>query len=223
MGFLILKSKNKMMSYVINKNPNTSPHLKEIRKGVCIGYFFNQQDQRDQRNQQDQDQYQQYITRFVDINENVSFPRNQNSAQYDYLSYKKYCAPILMTCIVKEMFGTIINKSSEHDVKNECSIEQGLMKLSGKAVKLINKLNTYIKQYSIKLVKTNVTGLYKFTLSSNLSYISDLLQYAYILGFTLNCLTFGYTEKPDSSALDKIIKIMNNINAPYYIDRKSVV
>lgn len=204
MGFLVLKSKNHDMSFVINKNPSTAPHVRIIRKGKCIGNFHKKEDETC------------YVLRFVDTEENVSFPRHRGD-DYDYLPYKQYCAPILMTCIVKEMFGTIINKGSEKDIKTQCSLEQGIIKLSQKAKKLIEKMNTFITNYNIDIVNTNVKDLYRFKLSSESSTISELLQYAYLLGFTLNCMTFGYNEKPDPSALDKIIKIINNINAPYYI------
>lgn len=207
MGFIVLEATNPDLSYLIRKNPQTAPHVRPMRKGLCIGWFHC-----------DSEKFR-YVTRFIDTGENVSFPKH-NEDEYDYLPYMQYCAPLLMTCVIREMMGTLINQGSneeKHDKLCECHLEQAIMKLSNRAIKLISNLNNFITDYSINLTKTNVVGLYKFRLSSQSSSISDLLQYAYIIGYTLNCTTFGYNEKPDSHALDKIIKILNNIKVPYYI------
>jgi 2-polyprenyl-3-methyl-5-hydroxy-6-metoxy-1,4-benzoquinol methylase len=203
MGFIILQSDNPDFSYIIRKNPETSPHTRQVRKGVCIGWF-------------DPKNINCYVVKFSDISESVSFPKNSRD-DYDYLPYMQYGAPILLTCVSKEMFGTVLNQGEDRDKPNKCSISQGIMKINKKSLNLIEKMNKYINKYDIKLDPTNVSDLYKFSILSDNSTISQLLQYAYILGYTLNCMTFGSVEKPDSSVLDKIIKIMNSINVPYYI------
>lgn len=202
MGFITLSSDNPNLSFIIKKNPASSPHTRPVRKGLCIGWF--------------KDLDTKYVIKFTDTQELVSFPKN-HSDEYDYLPYMQYCAPILMTCILKEMFGTCINQGSVDDLIGKCSISQGVMKLSRRAQNLSDKLNLYIKQYQIELKETIIPNIFEFSIKSEHSTVSELLQYAYILGYIFNCLTFGYNEKPDSSALDKIIKIINNINVPYYI------
>lgn len=223
MGFIILTSDNQNLSYVIKKNPQTAPHVRPLRKGLCIGWFSATKDpvvnptQSPQPSQSSQiQQPSQYVIKFMDTNENVSFPKNHED-EYDYLPYMQYCAPIMMTSVVKEMFGTVLNQGSSEDKTGICSLEQGVMKLSNKAIKLVDKMNVFIKKYRVDLRPTNIRGMYGFTLSSDNSTISELLQYAYLLGCTLNCMTFGYNEKPDGHALDKIIKIMNSLSVPYYI------
>ncbi len=200
MGFIILTSDNKDLSYVIKKNPSTSPHIKPIRKGVAMGWFDKNS----------------YIMRFVDIYDHVSFPKNKYD-KYDYLSYMQYCAPIVLTCVVKEMLGTALNQSDALDQPSFCRIEQPLIKLSTRALNLIDKLNNFVKKFKIDITSTNCADLYDFSVMSHSSSISELLQYSYFLGFTLNCLTFGYDEQPCKDALNKIIKIINNLNMPYYI------
>lgn len=221
MGFIILTSDNQNLSYVIKKNPQTSPHTRPLRKGMCIGWFHTETKEATQpelrmESTDTESLPVRYVVKFMDTNESVSFSKNHED-EYDYLPYMQYCAPIMMTGIVKEMFGTVLNQGSPDDRPGVCSLEQGIMKLSNKAVKLIDKLNTFIKKYRIIIRPTNVQGMYGFTLSSDHSTVSELLQYAYLLGSTMNCMTFGYNEKPDGSALDKIIKIMNSLSVPYYI------
>ena len=201
MGFIILTSDNQNLSYCIKKNPITSPHTRLLRKGICIGWYHSEL---------------RYVVKFMDMTESVSFPKNHKDT-YDYLPYMQYCAPIIMTCVVKDMFGTLVNQGSVEDKTGICSLEQGVMKLSDKAVKLIVKLNMFINKYRIDLRPTNVARMYGFTVSSENSTMSELLQYVYMLGYILNCITFKYVEKLDNLALDKIIRIMNSLSVPYYI------
>lgn len=201
MGFIILTSDNKDFSYVIKKNPATSPHIRKVRKGFCMGKFHENS----------------YVMRFIDEIDEVSFPRHKSDT-HDYLPYMQYCAPILMTCVCKEMMGTAMNQNNELDIATSNRIEQGIIKLSIRAVNLIKKLNNFVANYKIELIDIDSQkGLYSISIQSNSTQISELLQYCYFIGYTLNCLTFGYGEKPDEHGLDKIIRIMNNIKIPYYI------
>jgi hypothetical protein len=202
MGFIILETNNADLSYIIRKNPATAPHTRSLRKGLCIGWFGESDTQ--------------YITRFIDMGEQVSFPKNHTDI-YDYLPYMQYCSPLLLAYITKEIFGTAMNQSNEKDIPTKCSITQGIMKLNMRSVNFINKINAYINKFSIAIDKTNVKNCYKFKISSENCTILEILQYCYILGYTLTCLTFGYVEKPVNSSIDKILKIMNTINVPYYI------
>jgi len=36
----------------------------------------------------------------------------------------QYCSPLLITCITREMFNTVLNQGSTYDKVCECSIEQ---------------------------------------------------------------------------------------------------
>lgn len=201
MGFIILTSENKDFSYVIRKNPATSPHIRKVRKGFCLGKFHEKS----------------YVMRFIDEIDEISFPKHKSDT-HDYLPYMQYCAPILMTCCCKEMLGTAMNQNNEMDIATYNKIEQGIIKLSPKAVNLIKKINTFITNYKIDVTDIDsVKGLYAISISSIDTQINELLQFCYFVGYTLHCMTFGYGEKPDKHGLDKIIKIMNNVKVPYYI------
>ncbi len=201
MGFIIFTSDNKDFSYVIRKNPATSPHIRKVRKGFCMGKFHEKS----------------YVIRFIDEIDQVSFPKHKSDT-HDYLPYMQYCAPILMTCCCKEMLGTAMNHNNEIDIVTYNKVEQGIIKLSIRAVNLIKKLNNFVVNYKIELIDIDSTkGLYSISIYSNDTSISELLQYCYFVGYILNCMTFGYGEKPDKHGLDKIIKIMNNVKIPYYI------
>lgn len=204
MGFVILRTANPRLSFVIKKNPSTKYHIKPIRKGFGIGWFTP-----DKNNQE-------FVMRFLDCGEAVSFPRHR-SDEYDYLPHMQYDSPMIMTALMREMLSTALNQGSPDDTPMECSIEQAVMKLSNRAVKMLQKLNTYVKQFTIEVTQKETAGIYNINISSASSTIENLLQYAYLLGYVFNSMIFTYIDRPTDDALDKIIRIMNNLNIPYYI------
>jgi len=219
MGFIILEAENPNLSYVIKKNPMTLFKPKPIRKGICFGWYHDENTTNGSSDCKETIESKSntcYVMRFIDSGEEVSFPRHRGDKN-DYLPYMQYCAPHLMSCIIKEMLGTALNQGSEYDMQCKCSLKQGVVKLSGKAINLIDKMNTFVKQYTIVILPTNVPKIYKLTIASESSTVSNLLQYAYLLGWVFTCLTFHYIESPDIHVLRKLIGIMNNLNIPYYI------
>ncbi len=202
MGFVILKSTNPNLSFIIKKNPSTSPHIKNVRKGLGIGWF----------NKSD------YVIRFVDIEEKVSFSRNRDD-DYDYLPYMQYCAPILMTVLIKDLLTSALNQPNELDVIDDetlSSFEMPIVKLNSKGTKMVEKLNTFIDDFKIKLEPLKVDYMFRMIVSTKKT-ICHLLQYCYFLGYVLNFTSFGGIEKPLDGALDKVVGIMNNLNIDYYI------
>lgn len=201
MGFIILQSNNNDMSYIIKKNPNTQPHLKKIKKGICMGYFHD---------------INTYVMKFNDVEEGVSFLRNKDDT-YDYLPYMQYMSPLLVVSVIRDMLYTSLNQPDDKDIETICFIEQAVIKLPNIAVKIVDKLNKFIKNYQIILKSSPYDKIYNFKISSQKSSLHNLLQYTYLVGIILNNLSIGYYEILSSEMLDKLIKIMNEINIPYYI------
>lgn len=106
----------------------------------------------------------------------------------------QYCSLLLVAYVVKEMFSTAMNQLIEKDISTKHAIEQPIMKLSNKAHKLINKLNIHINKFVIETEEMHVNNCYKFKISSNKCTLQEILQYVYLIGHILNCLTFGYNE-----------------------------
>jgi len=200
MGFIIVQSNNNNLSYIIKKNPSTQPHLKKIKKGICMGFFHNNS----------------YVMKFNDVEEGVSFLRNKDDV-YDYLPYMQYASSLLIVSVVRDMLTSILNQPDEQDYETNCMIEQAIIKLSNKAIKVVNKLNKYITKYQIILENTSYNKIYNIKITSSNSSLHNLLQYTYLVGIILNNLTIEYYETLQNDMLDKIIKIMNEINIPYYI------
>lgn len=217
MGYIILCSGNPKLSYVIKKNPNTSPHVKTVRKGFCVGWFFDKEESK-LDSTSTSISTSTYVMRFLDCAENVSFPKNRDEEnEYDYLPYMQYCSPMIMSVVIRDMLNTIINKGDPEDIPEKCYIEQAVVKISGKCFNIIKKLNTYIPKYKIELTQLNVKDMYNLIIGSNKSTVCDLLQYAYLIGYVLNSMTFSYTDKPTGQSLDKVIRFMNKLAVPYYI------
>jgi 2-polyprenyl-3-methyl-5-hydroxy-6-metoxy-1,4-benzoquinol methylase len=79
-------SQNSNLGYVIGKNPNTPPKAVGIRKGAALGWFQGPSN---------------YAIRFVDGNDEVSFPQHKDDS-YEYLSPTKYCSAMCALSLINE-------------------------------------------------------------------------------------------------------------------------
>ena len=200
MGFLIIESENKDLSWVLCKNPESGMIARSMRSGIVFGWYHNAQT---------------YVTKFNDYTNEVSFRKNPND-NYNYLGSLQYCSPLLLSTIMSELFSSTLNKLNQKDIECVNKIILKLIKLNKKAINFIEKINNYIKLFNIEYVETKYTGLYNFTISSKKSTIKELFNYSYLLGNLLNVLVIGYVDKPKLDQLDKIINFMIKINVPYY-------
>ena len=200
MGFIIIESENKNMSWVLGKNPESGMIGRFIRAGIVWGYYHDPHI---------------YICRFNDHTQEVSFKKNIHD-NYNYLNSLQYCSPLLLSTVTSELFSCVLNKDNIHDIKCLNKITLNLIKLNNRAINFIEKLNGHIKLFTIEYAKTKYSGLYNFVVSSTKSTMNELFNYSYLLGNILNILVIGYVDKPKLEQLEKIINFMIKIDVPYY-------
>ena len=200
MGFLIIESKNEDLSWVLGKNPESGMIARNLRSGIVWGWYSNNQT---------------YVTRFNDYTDEVSFKKNIHD-NYNYLGSLQYCSPLLLSTIMTELFNSTMNKENLKDIECENKISLNLIKLNKRAINFIEKLNNYIKLFSIVIVETKYVGLYEFVIKSTKSTIRELFNYSYLLGNLLNVLVIGHIDRPNLEQLDKMLNFMIKINIPYY-------
>jgi len=200
MGFLVIESENKDLSWILGKNPNSGMIARNFRSGVIWGWYSNSQT---------------YVTRFNDYTEEVSFRKNIHD-NFNYLGSLQYCSPLLLSSIMIELFSSTLNKENPKDIECENKVSLNLIKLNKRAINFIEKLNSYIKMFEIKINPTKYVGLYKFSIESNKSTIKELFKYSYLLGNLLNVLVIGWVDRPKLEQLDKMLNFMIKINVPYY-------
>lgn len=200
MGFLIIESKNEDLSWVLGKNPESGMIARNLRSGIVWGWYSNNQT---------------YVTRFNDYTDEVSFKKNIHD-NYNYLGSLQYCSPLLLSTIMTELFNSTMNKENLKDIECENKISLNLIKLNKRAINFIEKLNNYIKLFSIVIVETKYVGLYEFVIKSTKSTIRELFNYSYLFGNLLNVLVIGHIDRPNLEQLDKMLNFMIKINIPYY-------
>ena len=200
MGFLIIESENKDLSWILGKNPESGMIARSMRYGIVWGWYYNPQT---------------YVTRFNDYTDEVSFRKNIHD-NYNYLGSLQYCSPLLLSTIMSELFSSTLNKDNSKDIECVNKISLNLIRLNKRSINFIDKLNNYIKLFNIDYKETKYTGLYNFTISSTKSTIKELFNYSYLLGNLLNVLVIGYVDRPKLEQLDKMINFMIKINVPYY-------
>lgn len=200
MGFLVIESENKELSWILGKNPESGMIARNLRSGIVWGWYHNSQT---------------YVTRFNDYTDEVSFKKNVYD-NFNYLGSLQYCSPLLLSSIMTELFNTTLNKDNSKDIECINKISLSLIKLNKKALNFIDKLNDYIKLFNIKYKETKYLGLFELIISSEKSTIKELFNYSYLLGNLLNVLAIGFVDKPKIEQLEKMINFMIKINVPYY-------
>lgn len=87
------------LGYVIAKNPNSPPKAVKIRKGAAIGWF-------------DPGKPYKYTIRFVDGQDEVSFPQHRDD-NYEYLSPTRYCSAMCALSLLSEFTPKVVDLSKD--------------------------------------------------------------------------------------------------------------
>jgi small RNA 2'-O-methyltransferase len=217
MVFLVIESENEKTSYVLRKNPQTSPHLRKLRAGNLIGFFPKKNEAA-----------QKYVVRFVDSKEKLSFHKSHDD-DTDYLRGTEFYHPLLLPSILIETFNTTMNYGDknriEEDIVSKCEVTQSMMYLSNRAVKLINRINQQmsdlhraltIELSPIEMNDEVIPCCYTVKIGG-VCRLQTLFRYAYMVGHIMSYLTFGKAEPISSGSVSKIVRIVTELDIPYYV------
>jgi small RNA 2'-O-methyltransferase len=200
MAILEIQSKNKDISWIIFKNPETQneknePFKKPLRKGYVYGWYTC---------------IDTFKMLFKD-GEQSSFYKNLDNK---YLDQSAYNCPYVYCGIISEMLRTTIQSKHEKDIICEQTIKLNSIYLTQPRI-----AQNFIKYFSNKI---NITlnelcpKIYEITFSGNesLFYLINLVQ--------VFCMLQSIDDKNllldlSSSTLMKYAQNLININAPYFI------
>lgn len=205
MAILKIKSKNKNLSFVLQKNPNSGLYVRSHKNGVLFGYFplVNEKTQL----------LSEYIIHFKDASDNVSYKRHPDE-QFEYLNASKYNdARFINDAIQNVLHSARESKgdSEKYDVIAEQEIFVNLCETEFRTIDIFHRYFDTVSIEEKEISKDNYQLSFKST--STLSYLLKVVNLFSIFA-TLNSPTYNYFTE---DLIAKYIRIANDVDAPYFI------
>lgn len=197
MAIVQLRSENPAFSYLIRKNPASGLTLRSVRKGIAYGWYS---------------EASVYHVYFKDADNEVSYKQFAEE-RFEYLNVSRYNTPLFPLNAINEFFSTPMKTRDERDVEgythtffiNMIHIE---------LVRYIEFFQKHVPDFSFD-IRHHAHKSYALTIRTQKS-LYDLLHVASVLCLFL--ATFGKEHLDISeSILDKYIKSINAMDAPFYI------
>jgi small RNA 2'-O-methyltransferase len=191
-AYLILKSTNPNLSYVISKNPNQPLLAKPLRKGFLFGWFDKGE----------------YICLFRDRDGGLSY----SDESYDYLDSSSLGHPQCYLNILGELFDSLLKKGHEEDLPAEQSICIGCIRVDK------SYLNSFIKHFSSYEweIEEVTPSFCKITINYK-GKVKELISLTSLL-----CLFMALRNKSlyldvSKDLIRRYINIASSLSIPYYI------
>lgn len=219
MSVLTISSTNPNFSHILAKNPATiresgKAYRREIRKGVCYGWF----------NSANDDSFRLW---FKDHETQSSFAEGL-SEEFEYLDRSRYGSPYIPIAMVTNCLASAAKEQSELDVPGlrtktlHMSNDESITDYVAQVVFTI-KVPTprYLNQMAVHYADTAEISYelldgryYRLTIKAPTVYhVLNVMQVVCIL----QCLTDPETYvRMDTSAATKFVQVFNRANAPYF-------
>lgn len=195
MACLYIQSDNEHFSYVINKNPNSGMKGVKLNKGRLFGYFSNSQ---------------QYNIVFLEDIDEVAFPKYANQ-EFSYINSSRYNSPRFISTAIMNYLDSALNKQNAYDVPANYVLYINSVQIYG------NSLSRIINQFPEFNININplINDNYSLTIRCHTT-LYALLNFMYILAFLITIWDDIYINI-DSSLIQRLIRAIQIIDAPYYI------
>lgn len=197
MAILQLKSTNPAFSFLIRKNPKSGMQVRAVRKGLAYGWYS------------DEATYNVY---FRDADNEVSFKQHQQE-EFEYLNVSRYNTPLFPLNAFHEFFSAPTKVQHEQDQAGYThTLFINLIHIE--LPKYITFFEQHITDVQFKM-EYKAHKSYSLTLTSQTS-LYELLHTANVLCLFLAMFGNEHLDVTDS-ILDKYIKSIGIIDAPFYI------
>ena len=197
MAYVQLETENTMLSWIINKNPESGMIMRSMRQGIVTGWFSSNH---------------RYNIFFKDGSDEISY-KQEKDQQYEYISTTKYNSPIFVLDAVDEFFRTASKSQSEHDKSGKISsFTIGMMQV--RSPRFIEFFNKHFSDYEIGFEKISGNS-YKIKIATKNS-IYELLNFVNVFAMMICLVNREYMDINDDRVL-KYVDSLNVIDAPYYI------
>lgn len=197
MAIVQLRSSNPQFSFLIKKNPNSGMQLRSIRKGIAYGWYT------------DASTFNVY---FKDADNEISYKQHEQD-NFEYLNVSRYSTPIFPLNAINEFFSTPLKAHDPRDAEgyehvffiNMVHIEM---------VRYIEFFQKHLTDFSFE-ISHHAHKSYALQVTTRRS-LYQLLHAVSVLCLFLSMFGNEYIDISDS-ILDKYIKSVNVIDAPFYI------
>jgi SAM-dependent methyltransferase len=192
-----LKSTNPQLTFLIKKNPQSGMQLRPVRKGIAYGWYSDDTT---------------YNVFFKDADNELSYKQN-DSDSFEYLNVSRYNTPLFPLNAVNEFFSTPVKAQDERDI--ECYEHTFFINMvQVERLHYIEFFNKHLKDYTFSL-QHQAHKSYSLTITTHKS-LYHLLHVTQVLSLFLSIFGDEYIDISDR-ILDKYIRSLNVIDAPFYI------
>lgn len=197
MAIVQVKSTHPQFSFLIRKNPGSGMMLRSIRKGMAYGWYRDEQT---------------FNVYFKDADNEISYKEHEQES-FEYLNVSRYNTPLLPLNVINEFFASPLKAAHELDVEG---YEHTLF------INMIHiELPRYIEFFEKHLpdFAFEMTHLAHKSYSLKVTTSSSLYQLLHVVSVLCLFLSMFGNEFIDisESVLDKYIKSVHVMDAPFYI------
>ncbi|MBE9914544.1 methyltransferase domain-containing protein [Paenibacillus donghaensis] len=197
MAIVQLKSTNPSFSFLIKKNPNSGMILRSIRKGMAYGWYTDEQT---------------FNVYFKDADNEISYKQHEQE-NFEYLNVSRYNTPLFPLNAIGEFFSSPLKTHDKRDVEGyEHTFYIGMIHIE--LIRYIEFFEKHLKDFSFEVVHLAHKS-YSLTVTTRKS-LYQLLHVVSVLCLFLSMFGNEYIDISDS-VLDKYIKSISVIDAPFYI------
>ncbi|MEK4325174.1 class I SAM-dependent methyltransferase [Paenibacillus sp. FSL R7-0312] len=197
MAIVQLKSTNPKFTFLIKKNPQSGMQLRPVRKGIAYGWYSDDAT---------------YNVFFKDADNELSY-KQSDSDSFEYLNVSRYNTPLFPLNAVNEFFSTPVKAQDERDIEGyEHTFYIHMVQVE--RLHYIEFFNKHLKDYTFSL-QHQAHKSYSLTITTHKS-LYHLLHVTQVLSLFLSIFGDEYIDISDR-ILDKYIRSLNVIDAPFYI------
>lgn len=197
MAIVQVKSTNPKLSFMIKKNPSSGVMLRSVRKGMAYGWYTNDST---------------FNVYFKDADNEISYKQHEKD-DFEYLNVSRYNTPLFPLNAISEFFSAPLKVLDEQDIEGyEHSFFINMIHIE--MVRYIDFFEKHLKDFTFEITHLAHKS-YSLTISTRKS-LYQLLHVASVLCLFLSMFGNEFIDISDS-ILDKYIKSINVIDAPFYI------
>ncbi len=197
MAIVQVSSTNPQFSFLIKKNPHSGMMLRSIRKGMAYGWYSNEQS---------------YNVYFKDADNEISYKQHEQE-NFEYLNVSRYNTPLFPLNAINEFFSAPLKVQDDRDIEGyEHTFFINMIHIE--LLRYVEFFEKHLKDFSFEIVH-RAHKSFSLTVTTKKS-LYQLLHAVSVLCLFLSMFGNEYIDISDS-ILDKYIKSVNVMDAPFYI------